>query len=202
MQNEGVRQLIKRVASGDVAAQTELEKLFLQQAGSPGQLGQAVCWLQDAAEAGCAEAQFQLGVRYAHGMGGVAQDHIQAVKWLREAARQGHAGAQDSLGVRYATGQGVPQDDAQAAYWFRLAAEQNHAVAQFNLGLAHVYGQGVAQDYLEAFVWFSLSALQGDAIAAEGRDRVAESLSFPQLKEAKIRFHQQCRKLSVREKAA
>ena len=80
------------------------------------------------AEAGDAEAQFNLGVMYAFGRG-VTQDYAQAVSWFRKAADQGYAEAQYNLGFRYAIGQGVPQDDAEAVRWYRLAADQGFALA-------------------------------------------------------------------------
>jgi len=153
--------------------------------------------LQAIAAGGDAEGQFALGVRYAHGEG-VQQDYATAVLWLRQAAEQDHAGAQDSLGVRYATGQGVPQSDAEAVRWFRRAAQRGHAVAQFNLGLAFVHGQGVPQDAQQAYVWFALSAEQGDVISAESRDRVAETLDWEQLQQAKISYHQKHRQIQRR----
>ena len=144
--------------------------------------------LEKLAAGGEAEAQFALGVRYAHGKG-VAQDYALAVRWLKEAARRGHAGAEDSLGVRYATGQGVPADEAEAVRWFRRAAERGYCVAQFNLGLAYVHGSGVPQDYQHAYAWFALSAAQGDVIAEESRERTAELLDRTALRRAKILYH-------------
>lgn len=144
--------------------------------------------LQRMAGADDADAQFELGVRYAHGKG-VAQDYATSVKWFRAAANLGHAGAEDSLGVRYATGQGVMQNDAEAVKWFRRSAERGYAVAQFNLALAYVQGQGIAPDLVQAYAWFALSAAQHDAMAEQSRDRTAENLGFDPLRQAKILFH-------------
>ncbi len=49
------------------------------------------------AEAGDAEAQFNLGVRYDVGRG-VPEDDVEAVRWYRLAAEQGDAYAQYDLG--------------------------------------------------------------------------------------------------------
>ena len=81
------------------------------------------------ATAGDADAQFNLGWRYAHGRG-VPQDDTQAIAWFRKAAEQGYASAQFILGVMYWNGQDVPQDETQAIAWFRKAAEQGDAEAQ------------------------------------------------------------------------
>ena len=74
--------------------------------------------LRARAEAGDAEAQYDLGVRYANGLG-VPEDEAEAMRWYRLAADQGHAGGQSALAGMYADGRGVPQDDAEAVRWFR-----------------------------------------------------------------------------------
>jgi len=76
------------------------------------------------AEAGDAEAQHNLGVRYANGQG-VPQDDAEAARWYRLAADQGLALAQVNLGVRYENGRGVPQDYIEAHMWFNLAVAQS-----------------------------------------------------------------------------
>ena len=63
------------------------------------------------AEAGDAESQVELGLRYDKGEG-VAKDHAEAVKWYRKAAEQNYAEAQYNLGVCYYKGEGVAKDQA------------------------------------------------------------------------------------------
>src|SRR5512132_1569301 len=57
--------------------------------------------LRQEAERGNANAQFDLGVRYATGKG-VAHNDAEAALWIRKAADQGHVQAQFSLGLMYA----------------------------------------------------------------------------------------------------
>lgn len=116
------------------------------------------------AEKGDAQAQVNLGVRYANG-GGVTKDAGEAVKWYRKAAEQDHGQAQFNLGLSLYKGKGVRQDHAEAVKWFRQAADQGHANAQFNLGLCYLGGKGVPQDHAEAAKWFRKAADQGDASA-------------------------------------
>ena len=85
------------------------------------------------AEAGDAEAQYQLAALYRAGQG-VTKDHEAAVRWLRLAAEQNHPKAQYHLGVMFERGWGVPIDQEQANHWFRLAAAQGHVMAQARLG--------------------------------------------------------------------
>ncbi len=97
------------------------------------------------AQAGDAESEYQLGLRYYNGES-VAKDFAEAVKWFGKAAEQGFAPAQSDLGRSYLNGEGVPKDVAEAVKWFRKAAEQNFAKAQNNLGLCYAKGDGVAKD--------------------------------------------------------
>src|SRR6266536_2208597 len=72
------------------------------------------------AEAGDAESQVELGLRYEQGKG-VAKDQVEAVKWYRKAAEQNYARGQNSLGVCYEEGAGVAKDQVEAIKWFRKA---------------------------------------------------------------------------------
>ncbi len=83
------------------------------------------------AEQGDAEAQLNLGIRYANGEG-VPEDDAEAVKWYRLAAKQGLARAQSYLGIMYGNGDGVPENYAEAVKWFRLAAAQGQEDAKRN----------------------------------------------------------------------
>ena len=116
------------------------------------------------AEQGDAEAQYNLGHRYADGLG-VAQDDAEAVRWYRLAADQGYTSAQYNLGHRYADDLGVAQDDAEAVRLFRLAADQGHTSAQHNLGVMYANGRGVPEDDAEAIRGYRLAANQGHASA-------------------------------------
>ncbi len=78
--------------------------------------------LQERAEQGDAQAQYELGLTL---------DYDQAAKWFRKAAEQGHADAQFFVGIRhrsdYRAGRGKGGYAlAQTIRWFRKAAEQGH----------------------------------------------------------------------------
>ena len=79
------------------------------------------------AEAGDAEAQFDLGYAYFGGEG-VPQDEAAAAWLVRLAADQGNATAQFNLGVMYDTDAGVPQDDGET---LKGADQQRAAVSPF-----------------------------------------------------------------------
>jgi len=74
--------------------------------------------LRKQAEAGDANAQFNIGSMYENGSG-VKQDYAEAAKWYRKAAERGDARAQYNLGFMYLNGTGVPQDYAEAEKWYK-----------------------------------------------------------------------------------
>ena len=82
----------------------------------------------EAAKAGDAKAQLNVGLLYYHGWG-LAKDPEEGVKWLRKAAEQGNAEAQYSLGRAYADGVGVTADNSSAYLWYSIATEHGHQMA-------------------------------------------------------------------------
>lgn len=99
--------------------------------------------LSEAAEAGDAEAMFELGVYYAL----VSADEgsqTQAGIWLEQAAMAGQAEAQIEIGVGYAAGYyGVTENTDLARAWLVAAAENGEARAQ--QALAGLYEDGRAE---------------------------------------------------------
>ncbi|MCL2022509.1 MAG: sel1 repeat family protein [Betaproteobacteria bacterium] len=112
------------------------------------------------AEAGDANAQFDLGSRYSLGQG-VPQDYRQAFNWYQKAAEQGLEEAQHNLGSMYNRGDGVPQNVWQAINWWRKAAAQGSPPSQYLLGTAYANGRGVPQNYRQAADWYQKAAEQG-----------------------------------------
>ena len=120
--------------------------------------------LREAAEAGDAGAQTELGERYEDGRG-IQQDYGAAVSWFRRAADQGYAPAQSALGYMHSTGRGVGRDHDVANSWYRRAADQGNARGQFNLGVQYAAGRGVGRDYGVAATWIRRAAEQGHGSA-------------------------------------
>ena len=153
---------------------------------------------QAAAERGEAEAQLDLGTRYARGKG-VERNDAEAAKWLRKAADQGLARAQLDIGVLYATGRGVPRDDAEAARWYRKAADQGLPQAQLNLGLAYDLGLGVPVDKAEADSWWRTAAAQGNPGSAKNLVQLrAQRWTAPACADNGIPKAWRCRKMPQR----
>ncbi|MFO1153728.1 MAG: tetratricopeptide repeat protein [Rhodospirillales bacterium] len=129
-----------------------------------GAYADALRLFQQAAEAGHAGAQLNLGNMYLTGQG-TARDDAAAAAWYRRAADSGNAGAQFSLGTLYRNGWGVPQDYGRAIEWYRRAAEQDFALAENNIGAMYDKGLGVPRDDGEAVRWYQRAAGHGLAIA-------------------------------------
>lgn len=144
---------------------------------------QKISQLQNLANQGDAEAQFNIGVMYDVGQG-VPQDYAKAKAWYEKAAIQGHAVAQNNLGGMYASGTGVLQNFTKAKEWYEKSASQGLAGAQSNLGLLFANGNGVSQDYVQAHKWLNLAAAHGYKEAAKNRDLLASHMTPTQIAEA------------------
>jgi len=73
------------------------------------------------AEQGHPEAQYRLGLMYAHGRG-LTVDEGEALTWFKKSAEQGHAEAQVLLGFMYEHGTAVARNYVMAHKWYSLAA--------------------------------------------------------------------------------
>ena len=92
------------------------------------------------ARIGHRDAQYEVGLMYANGVG-VDKDIEQAILWIRQSAEKGLAAAQYLLATRYANGIGVSKDGPQALAWYLKAAQQGHVKALFRLGKLQTTGQ-------------------------------------------------------------
>lgn len=113
--------LMKRFGGGLLVAQL----LFA------GAVYAAAPW-QQAADAGDAQAQLQMGNAFAAGMPeyGIEQDASRAYTWYLKAARQNNADAQYQVAVSLILGEGVTRNVRDARVWLQRAARQGHADAR------------------------------------------------------------------------
>lgn len=132
------------------------------------------------AEKGDAEAQLQLGMRYAEG-DGVIQNDKEAARWFALAAQQGLPEAQYRYGLALLKGRGVVQDYRAAFIWIEKPAKRGYAKAQYSLGELYRYGTGTAIDKARAYLWFNLAAAQGIEAAAKARDSLVWQLKPEQI---------------------
>ena len=108
------------------------------------------------AEAGDADAAFNLGQAYRLGRG-VPVNLGEAQIWLERAAGHGHLDAQTTLGLLL-FGNG---NQSEGARWLKQAAEKGDARAMLIFGTALFNGDGVTQDQVLGYAYVSRAAAQG-----------------------------------------
>ncbi len=150
--------------SAPVAAQDFQKGLAAAQAGD---FATALKEWKPLAEAGNADAQYNLGLMYTNG-DGVPQDYKEAVKWYRLAAEQGYADAQTILVYVPIRRMAFLKTTTEAVKWYRLAAEQGDAVCS-KQSWCHVRnGNGVLQDKYMAHMWYNIASANGHEKAVNG----------------------------------
>ena len=121
------------------------------------------CFWQ-AANRGQIEAQYQLSVCYAQGIG-VRRSISEAARYCEMAAYGGHAKAQAELGYCYESGYGVVRNMPEAIRWYRIASDQGSTDAKNNLAYCYQKGRGVSKDIRQAIHYYEEAAAGGHASA-------------------------------------
>ena len=98
------------------------------QADLAGQPGRAYVFYRLAAEAGRADAEFNVAVMNDSGIG-TARDRVQAALWYARAASHGFARASYDLGELALSGDGIPRNTELARSWFASAGAAARAGA-------------------------------------------------------------------------
>lgn len=122
--------------------------------------GETLSELQQRAESGDSDAQYDLAMRYWEGKEGAPKDDSKAFYWAKKAAEQGNAYAQSWVGYFYENAYGTARDFGEAAYWYRRSADQGNRFSQNNLGECYYYGRGVERSYEKAVLWYKKAADQ------------------------------------------
>jgi uncharacterized protein len=122
---EQARKLFERAAeAGNPRGVTNLAAIS-RTGGTPTDPTKSRAMLLRAAEKNSAEAQYQLGLMFADGVGG-PQDDVAARSLFEKAAAQDHPGALERMGEFAQNGRGGPQDSTAAkAYYERAVALGN-----------------------------------------------------------------------------
>lgn len=126
-----------------------------QQQAQPGNPAE----LQNWAERGDADAQFELGLRMLTGEG-VKKNEKEGVQWMEKAANQKHLKAQFIMGSLYEDGAGVAKSEEKAFEWYKKSAENGFAAAQQAVSMAYDLGKGVKKDPEKATEWLQKAADQ------------------------------------------
>ncbi len=143
----------------------------VQRAFADGDAVALIAALQPLAEAGDAEAQFNMGILHDTGQG-VPQDYQEAARWYGRAGEQDHAIALYNLGLLHFEGKGVELDRVKALDLYRRSARHGDADALSSIGYMFLRGIGVEENQLEGLAYFLLAAERGSSDGAHNRDRV------------------------------
>ena len=108
---------------------TNLAALASQVGGASTDPVRARALLVKGAESNSAEAQFQLGLMTADGVGG-PKDEVAARALFGKAAAQNHAGALERMGAFAASGRGGPKDESTAKTYYEKAAALGNETAK------------------------------------------------------------------------
>ena len=91
-----------------------------------GNFAEAYCVLKPYAEAGDAEAQYNIGWMYLNGYGLMMNDGL-ALEWWQRASEQGYTDASFSIAMLYSLGEGRVEKDMQKAIeYYLMAVEDGH----------------------------------------------------------------------------
>ncbi|PTQ10323.1 hypothetical protein CLG96_13275 [Sphingomonas oleivorans] len=121
-----------------------------------GDHARAVIEWRAAAEAGDAEAQYNLAQAYKLGQG-VTMNMKLAQLWYRKAALQGHQQAEDNLGLLM-----FRQGDREGAMqWIRKSAARGEPRALYVMGTAHFNGDLLPKDWPRAYALMRRAAAAG-----------------------------------------
>ena len=116
----------------------------------------AVAIWRPLADAGDADAAFNLGQAYRLGRG-VLVDLATAQVWLERAAQKDHPDAQTTLGLLLFQNGNQPE----GLRWLKISAERGEARAMLVYGTALFNGDSVAQDPVLGYAYVSRAAAQG-----------------------------------------
>ena len=131
-----------------------------------GKDAEALAAVEEAAEAGDADAIAMLGSFYEEGRF-VEQDAGRAAALFRSAAEKGHANAQWRLGVMIDEGR-ADGTLAEALSLFRQSSEQGNSDAMTSLAVMYAGGRGVTQDFAEARKYYAMAAKNGNSNGLKG----------------------------------
>lgn len=130
-------------------------------AWTQGDYDKAIGQWRPLANAGDADAQFNIGQAYKLGRG-VPKDIPLALEWFRKAAEHGHLRASDNYGLLLF--QAGRRDEALP--YLRKSADRGEPRAQYILGTAMFNGEVVEKDWVTAYALMSRAASSGLAPAS------------------------------------
>ncbi|MGE0153936.1 MAG: peptidoglycan-binding protein [Reyranellaceae bacterium] len=183
--NETLPALRKRAEAGELDAQLELGRRYLDGSGVGRNETEAGKWLLRAAEQGNPQAQFNIGVMYERGIG-LAPDLGKALEYYRKSAAQSTPMALHNLALLH-TGEhpGVKADLAQARRLMTQAAELGQTESQYSLAMMHLQGVGGPSDRAMALSWMAIAARPNLPQLIDAARQLSAQLSEPERQRAR-----------------
>lgn len=173
-----IKDIEAKAIEGDPESQHDMAVIYSSgQNGVQVNYNKAIKWFDEAAHQGVANAQYNLGVLFHHGLG-INKDLARAILLYRVAAAAGHPEAQYNLAIAYIDGIGTESNPQVATYYFEQAAEGGVIEAAYNLGLLHENGLLGESQPDEALFWYALAAEKGNPDAKKSMDMLKAQLSM------------------------
>lgn len=116
----------------------------------------ALNYVETMAQAGSAEAQYELSTIYLRGKG-VSADLPKAFA-IAQQSNKNYSSNAHRLGYLYYKGYGCVQSYSEAVKWLDIAAKAGHGGAMYLLGMAYRNGYSVNRDESIADYWLTRSA--------------------------------------------
>lgn len=136
-------------AKGNIIAQRELGRMFLNGEGVKRNYKYALFLLKKACLAGDSKAMCTVARMYLDGLG-VRSNNKTALYFYRKAASYGNAQGYYGVGSMLYKGLGVKQDYAKAKEWLSVGSNKGSARCDFLLANYYAYGFGKKPDYPKA----------------------------------------------------
>ena len=146
-----------RANANEISAMEEIARRLIQGVGVAKDPQAGAGWLLRAAEAGSAQAAFNVGVMYERGFV-VERDSSRAVEWYRKAVDGNMPAAKHNLALLLRDGKGAPRDAKRAIELLHSAARQGMAASMFSLGDMYERGDAGQVDPAAALAWFAIAA--------------------------------------------
>ncbi|MEM7299354.1 MAG: toll/interleukin-1 receptor domain-containing protein [Bacteroidota bacterium] len=118
-----------------------------------------------------AQANFDMGYNYLHGLEGVEQNFNSAQSYFERAAQEGHAEAQYALGLFFLEGLNGTPDPELAESWLKKAVSKRHVKSM--VVLAQLYGE--QNNCSDSVSLLKRAATLGDANAQNTIDSLKEN---------------------------
>jgi hypothetical protein len=137
-------------------AMEEMARRLIQGIGAAKDPQAGAGWMLRAAEAGSAQAAFNVGVMYEQGFV-VERNSTRAAEWYRKAAAANLPTAKHNLALLLRVGKGMARNGEEAVELLRAAARQGMAASMFSLGDIYERGDAAPKDAPAALAWFAIT---------------------------------------------